>query len=155
MFLKNWFKKAKPVESKFGSTIKELKSLDLERLNTVFSSDMSIHQVTVYKKTIGEYIQLLEQLIESIEHDKLLYPIQLPQELVTVFLHDFYLDSNRNYIDPVEMTKRFVNTATAFLELWEVKEQEPEKTFILEKNLYLTQQYVGNINLLVKGLSNG
>lgn len=154
-FWNRHFKKAKPKKEKFHLAIADLKSIDRFRLKSVYSSDMSIFRVHSYAKTILEYCVLLEKLINALKYNEVLYPTMLPQVVEEIYIRDFYLDKDRCYIDPVKTTEVFIDLAITFLRACDAKEQEFEKSFLMEKNLMLTQQYAANIVAIAKELSYG
>lgn len=150
---KKWFgKKPETRESQLASIVKLLKDLQPEKLKNAFSSDMSIFQVTVCKKTVDEYSELLRMLLRAFEDDRMLYPAQVNLEVKTVYLRDFFIDKKGMMLDPVESITDFINLAIQFLTLYEQKEQQLNKSFNTEKNLLLTSHVVSNLYILSKEL---
>lgn len=150
---KKWFgKKPEARESQLASIVKVLKDLQPEKLKNAFSSDMSIFQITVCKKTVDEYSELLRMLMRAFEDDRMLYPAQLGLEVKTVYLRDFFIDKKGMMLDPVESIADFITLAIQFLTLYEQKEQQLNKSFNTEKNLLLTAPVVSNLYILSKEL---
>jgi len=150
---KKWFgKKPEARESQLASVVKTLKELQPQKLRNAFSSDMSIYQITVCKKTVDEYSDLLRMLLRAFEDDRMLYPAQLGLNVSSVYLRDFFVNKKGMMLDPVESIATFIELAVQFLTVYEQEEQKSDKTFNTEKNLLLTSQVVSNLYILSREL---
>lgn len=145
-------KKPEPRESQLASVVKSLKAFQPQKLRNAFSSDMSIFRITVCKKTVEEYSDLLRMILRAFEDDRMLYPAQLGIDIQSVYLRDFFIDKKGLMLDPVQSIDDFITLAVKFLTLYEQKEQESNKSFNTEKNLLLTSQVVSNLYILSKEL---
>lgn len=152
-FFLNLFKKeAKPVKSKFAAAADRYKQFKPELLNRVFSSDMSILQVSVYKKNVNAYTVYLKYLIQVLRFDETLPNAYIAKDVVQIYLRDFFVDEKGFTINPKESITRFCEAAAELLELCDSKEKLPDKTFELERNLRLTAAVVFNLCSLLEEL---
>lgn len=153
MFRRLWFNRRK-VKSEITLAIDCLEGIDIKNLPSIYSSDMSILQIQSCCITIVEYIELLHKVINAFKYETMLYHYQLPLVIHPIYLRDFYLDKNKNYVNTETMTSEFINLSIEFLKLFESTERKGDKSFEVDKNLLLTQHILNNIILLAsKGLS--
>lgn len=154
MSITTWLRrfKTKP-KSKIASTIAMLNSIELKNFS-VYSSAASIIKLHSYKNNIVSYLNLLDILINAFVNETMLYQINLPTNAGFIYLRNFYVDDKGNYIDEIAMTKTFISKAGKFLTLYEECEKKNNKSFIVEKNLFLTQNLVGNIILLCEAINS-
>lgn len=153
-FFDKWLKKVPVRVSQIDEVISKYQTLKLDRLNKVFSSDMSIIQISVCKNTIELYATFLKSLINAFENGKQLVPAVVHSEVNTIYIRDFFVDSNRNNLNPITATERFITLAVKFLSLYQSVENSSDKTFAMEKNLFLCGPIVSNIQTLLKSIQS-
>lgn len=153
MFWKTWFKhKQSPKISHYQEVFNQFDRVNLE---TVFSSDKSIVQISVGKRNVIQYTRHLNLLIEKIQNQSLLYAYELDYDIKSVYARDFFIDDQGCFTDPHEVFPLFKTSVKCFLELYEQLEESHDKSFETEKNLMLTQHIVSNLVILSKELSDG
>lgn len=152
MFWKHWFKNKDVKKSQLTLAVEALTAIKPSSLSRVFSSDMSIHKLTVCKPNVEEYCELLTALIHTIEDDRLLYASGLDVNVRSVYIRDFFTSKKHMMLDPVEASSELIELSVEFLKLYENKEKLSEKSFNLEKNLMLSQQVASNLCVLSKEL---
>jgi len=141
----SWFKKPKAVQTELSMAIDRLSSMQLDIMSSVYSSDMSFIKLDTYCATIEDYNKLLAWLIEVLKYDTVLYPIQVPGVIMNIYIRDFYLDKEKNFVNPISSSTDFVNLCIDFLKLYEQTEQRSNKLFVTEKNLLITERIISNI----------
>lgn len=154
MFWNLWFKKPKIVENKFTLTADKFIAVKPESFGLLYSSDYSIIQVTTYCKNILNYTSLLKRLVEALQSDRQLYTIDLPLEITKIYLRDFFTNESNQYIDAKQAIAEFLEIAVVFIKLYDSKEKQINKSFQLEKSLFLTQGIINNLITLSEELSN-
>lgn len=148
-----WVKKNKPpIVSKITLTSNKYKDFNILYMSKVFSSDMSIKQITVYKPTIEAYIVFIKLLIKFLEEDKQLSNLQVLSEVKTIYIRDFFIDSKHNYLNPEETFTEFKTLVSYFLDLYRTKEETVDPSFIIQINLRLTSGVVNNLTSLIESL---
>jgi len=153
MFWKTWFKhKQSPKISRYQEVFNQFDRVNLE---TVFSSDKSIVQISVGKRNVIQYTRHLNLLVEKIQNQSLLYAYELDYDIKSVYARDFFIDDQGYFTDPHEVFPLFKTSVKCFLELYEQLEESHDKSFETEKNLTLTQHIVSNLVILSKELSDG
>ncbi len=153
MFWKTWFKhKQSPKISRYQEVFNQFDRVNLE---TVFSSDKSIVQISVGKRNVIQYTRHLNLLVEKIQNQSLLYAYELDYDIKSVYARDFFIDDQGYFTDPHEVFPLFKTSVKCFLELYEQLEESHDKSFETEKNLMLTQHIVSNLVILSKELSDG
>ena len=145
MFFKKWNKKIKPVETEITKIIKTLNNLNYSGFSSIYSSDKSIYQIHVCCKSIIEYSSVLDKIIIAFNNDNMLYMHNLPTDVHTILIRDFFLDKKGNYLDPEDSITTYSNKCINFLQLYQTYEQKDIKSFNTEKNLLHTQHIINNI----------
>lgn len=144
-----WFKKKeKPRVSEIDTIVIGYKTLELSSLRKVFSSDMSIIQINVYKSSIEEYSSYLRSMINAFEEEKQLATFQALSEVKSVYIRDFFVGSSNQNLKPVESMQVFIELVARFLDIYQSAERSANKSFIIEKNLHLTSGAVTNLIML-------
>lgn len=155
MFWKKWIQKKEIKKSHFESIAETFNQIPLDRLESVFSSDKSILKLSVLIKQIDEYRKFLERLINNIQSDTQIRQSELNYEVHVIYMRNFFIDLHYCFMEPKYEFERFLETVMRFLTLYEEKEKSLNKTFTLEKNLFLTQHIVSNLDTISKELSDG
>lgn len=154
-FFERWLKKKEVVRvSEIDSIIHEYRTLKLARLNKVFSSDMSIIRIEVCKDTIEQYGHFIKMITDAFEFNKQLTPLLVVNEIKSIYIRDFYIDSHKNYLRPIPATELFIEIVIKFLSTYQSAEKSVDKSFIIEKNLYLCGPVVSNLTALLKSLQS-
>jgi hypothetical protein len=152
-FFKKWVsKKEIPKPSKINIAANEYRTLKLESLQNVFSSDMSIVQIRIWKGDIETYSKFLLMLINAFKEDRQLTKLDTVDESKVIFLRDFFLDRNQNFLDAPSSMQTFSLHAAEFLEIYQAKEFIPEPSFIIQSNLRLSGSIVSNLISLMESL---
>lgn len=137
--------------SAYEEIVAKLTVLATTRAKQVYSSDLSITKVYVYRKTIWEYSDLLRILVSHFETGAQI-PLGLVAKVDTpVYIRDFFRDRDNNFVDPQETMLYFTEQVKQFLQLYEKMEMCHDKPFAVEKNLYLTAPIVSNLSSLSQG----
>lgn len=154
MFWKKWFpaKQAEPKRSVIDSIIRRYLELDTNSMRAVFSSDMSIRRLHVPYSTIDEYTQHLQQVIQTFEANKVLYPAMMSFDNKPTYLRDFFTTKTRLTLEPCQATAEFVEHACRFLTLYQEKELLTDRSFTVDKNISLTKHIVGNLHQILDEL---
>ena len=147
-----WFK-PKPAKPKTYPITDLIKSIQISRFKNVFSSDYSIFQVSTYCNTIDEYNNILKKIIAAFKSGTILYAKDLPQQIKSVYLRDWFTDFRKCYLEPEKVLSEFLQLTEEFTILYIETETTNNKSFYIEKNLLLTQQYFQNVSLLAQELS--
>ncbi len=147
-------RKESPTVSKLTIAANEYRTLKLESMSKVFSSDMSIKQISVCKNTIDGYNSFLKVIIESLKNDKQLAVIYFRDEEKAVYLRDFFIDRNNNYLEPIEATRTFSMLAAQLLDLYQEKENILDPIFIIQNNLRLTRVVINNLISVLQNLKS-
>ena len=153
-FLTRWVKKKKPpiVSPLFisASLFRELKSY---HLNNVFSSDMSIIQISVCKPTIEVYNAHLKMLINAFTNEVQLTNIQVSTQAETIYIRDFFVDKKANYLDPEITFTEFKELCAQFLDLYQTRQDLIEPSITIQINLRLTATVINNLVSLSQRLN--
>lgn len=145
-------KKEIPKLSKIETTAIVYKTFKPECLENVFSSDMSIVKVQVQELSIELYGKLLSKLIQSFKEEKQIFKNDIKDQSTTIFLRDFFLDRNQNFLDARQHMQIFALLAAEFLEIYQVHENILDPSFIIQSNLRLSRPIVTNLISLIESL---
>lgn len=148
MFIRNWFKIPKP-PSEIDLIIQQIKKKDPSQYSNAYSSDQSINKLLVCKRTIKGYNSLLSLIVKKLTTDEQLSRFELPMETVGVYLRDFLTDDQGNFIDVNTEVAAFFALTEEVLSLFQQLEQQEDKSFNTEKNLYLIQNIIHNLRVIV------
>ncbi len=148
-FLNKWIKKKEVPVSKIDEVVHRYRTIEFDNLSKVFSSDKNINTLRVYKHTIVEYISLLKLLTFAFKNEQQLYIAQVTGTEKIVYLADFFVDSNFNYVKPVNAMTEFSELAADFLQQYQVCELNLDPSFIIQSNLRLTKGVASNLIQLI------
>lgn len=140
--------------SKITAAASEYRTLSLDSMSKVFSSDMSIKQITVCKDTIDTYNLFLKFIIDYLKYDKQLAIIHFKNEEKTIYLRDFFIDRNNNYLEPISAMVTFRMLAAELLDLYQEKENILDPIFIIQSNLRLTRGVISNLISVLQNLKS-
>lgn len=152
-----WFnqlfkKETKPKESKLTVAARRYEKYKPSSLQRIFSSDMSILQVSVCKPNVESYTAYVKYLIESIKFDESIQNVRIVKDSQRIFLRDFFINEKGFYTNPEESFQEFRDSVVELLDLCDTKEKTSDKSFELERNLRLTGPVVLNLCSLLEEL---
>lgn len=154
MSFKDFFTIKETKNNKFREAINGYARLKPKNFKTVYSADMSIVQIFVCVENIIDYVKLMDFIIGSIKTDTELNKYQIPFNSKLMYVSEFFLDNKKYTIDTFIHSTTFIERAIKLLEIYELKENELNKSFITEKNLFLTQNLINNIIEIQKEFTN-
>jgi len=128
--------------------------LNVNSFKSIYSSDISYYEIVSYFETIDEYINFLQIIINTIKDNEMVKTMQLPQQIKTIYLRNFYTNKDNKFVDPVEKTQKFKDLTIEFLKIYEQIENKNNQTFTESKNLFLCKNVVSNLIILFKDLDN-
>lgn len=144
--IRGWFtKKLIPSKSILEKAAEEYKCFEPSRLRNIFSSDMSIVQISVCKSTIEDYQKFLKVLINAFDQETQLTKMQVTHEISTIYFRDFFVDRKQFTVEPVSAMEEFIPLCARFLELYHIDEINLDPSFIVQSNLRHTKDVVNNL----------
>jgi hypothetical protein len=135
-------------KTKLQITISDIKKLNVTKLSTVYSSDMSIYKLHTLCNNVSSYIFLLDKILNFLKEDKIVPVNTLPQFILTIYLSEFYLDNNNNYLNVQEISFKFKNLTIELLTLYDSLDRLNNRTFNQDKNLLYLNNIVNNLILI-------
>lgn len=133
----------------------KLSKIDPASLQGALSFDMMLRTLHVYDTSITSYTSRLQKLTMAIATDQQLSSLALPSAVMEMHLRDFFVDKEGRYVDIEQSAKEFIGSCIDFTATYERREKEDNKSFILERNLRLTQRILSNMASIAKELSDG
>ena len=144
MLFKKWFNRPR-IESQILNAIETFREINTEAFKHVYSSDMSILQIHVCESNIVSYIELLTKLSNILHSDRMIQKYEIDLDIKLVYIRDFFLDKENNYIDVVSYLSNFINLCIDILILYDNIERNTNKTFNQEKNILLLRNVISNL----------
>lgn len=139
------FKRKKPTSNRY-SMIKEL-FLDYNTgiFTHVYSSDISIAGFNAYYKNISAYTHALDTIYYALKEDRLIYRMELNENIVRVLIYEFFLDNEGCYQNTVEVGNSFLFSINRLITLYEELEKGVDLSFNTEKNLNTIDFIISNV----------
>ena len=138
-----------PVQKKplslYQQTAAELTDIPGTRIGDVYSSDLSIVTVVLYKKTIWEYIDFLKYINRCMDTSVQVPASMMRRENTEIYLRDFFQDRENNFVHPAATYAHFLECALEFINHCERLETAHDKPFVVEKNLTLTYGIINDL----------
>jgi len=152
MSISLWFKKTHRPKSNLEITVNILKGLKKERFEQVYTSNLSIIKLTTYYTSVKQYTSKIGEFQKYLGSDDVVYKILLPDQIYTVNMYKFFLDSDGCYINVIEEGGIFIDTCIDFLTLYNELNNKPLKSLSDEKNLLFFNELVTNLLTILKNI---
>lgn len=121
-----------------------------EKVNGVFSSDMSILSVHLCKNNVREYVKYLEMINQHFSQEVDLKPVTLVFQSSNAYIRDFFVSEKGFYLDPQEELIELRKKVVTFLQHYEKARKSVDKSFEIQRNLSLTSQLIGELTQLAE-----
>lgn len=132
--------------SYYADVISRSHMINIEKYRYSSSRVLSVSRIYTLYPTITAYLHALERGISYLEGGVAIIPTSyVGTDVQGVFISDFFLGGNLEYIDNVNILKEFIYKAVEFLILYERIENDINSNFYLQKNINLLSNVVGNL----------
>ena len=154
MYYKTWlsyflFKKNKDIIDEGLSRLKLLETCDF---NLVNENNNSNKTVTVYYKTIVDYIDILSKLENSLNNNINVLNIIDDLYISEVKIWNFFLNRNGHYLNMTSVQEAFIIQTKSYLQCCKTLQNKKDKTHADNINLARVSKITQNVILLIETL---
>ncbi len=147
-----FFSRKRKAVTKIQQTLLTIKEIKVENFSRVHRNSFSFITIQVLFPDIAQYSKKLARARELLSGTSLIYGFDFNPNPSEVFLQKFLLSDKGHYVDPVESANVFLQNINALLILYEEKENEINKSDVLERNLSILNRLILHCQQTVKEL---
>lgn len=154
--IKQWltlyFQRERPESSAFQETYDKIEQIDPSWFKMIYRPRFAFVSVDVYQDNIESYLNFLNMILNGLEKNTLLDAQSFNKAPKSVFIHEFYLDTQGNYLDAIEKTAQLKEAIKQFIHLYEQLEGDLQTPFPNKRNLHLVVKTVRQSQDLIRVL---
>lgn len=150
--IKSWFQKPRePTQQE--RTIKLIEYLKNQDYGFVYSSDLSMFELTVVKKNISDYVTYLRRINNQLISEEEIYSRNINLKHMSMKLPLWFIIDG-SFIEPSEHMQLLLNEIQVFMETYYKYDNMLNRNYTQENNLRMVGGICGDLLTLMKEIQN-